>query len=155
MLLDLAAPADVFGHCGSPYYTFELAALRAGPVRSSTGLDVLATAGLDALHRADTVVVPGVADPLDAEIIDQAARAVADAHHRGARVLSICTGAFVRLRSIRADELPGTGVSRWRRPTGVQGSRRHAPSWRQVLAVSALTLEPADVEAGTVVEVGR
>jgi AraC family transcriptional regulator, transcriptional activator FtrA len=95
MLLDLAAPADVFGHCGSPYYTFELAALRAGPVRSSTGLDVLATAGLDALHRADTVVVPGVADPLDAEIIDQAARAVARAHRRGARVLSICTGAFV------------------------------------------------------------
>jgi transcriptional regulator GlxA family with amidase domain len=95
MLLDLAAPTHVFGHCGSPYYTFELAALRAGPVRSSTGLDVLATAGLDALHRADTVVVPGVADPLDAEISDQAARAVADAHHRGARVLSICTGAFV------------------------------------------------------------
>jgi AraC family transcriptional activator FtrA len=95
MLLDLAAPTHVFGHCGSPYYTFELAALRAGPVRSSTGLDVLATAGLDALHRADTVVVPGVADPLDPEISDQAARAVADAHHRGARVLSICTGAFV------------------------------------------------------------
>lgn len=99
MLLDLAAPTHVFGHCGPPFYTFEVAGLRAGRVRSSTGLDVLATAGLDALQRADTVVVPGVGDPLDAETTDPAARAIADAHHRGARVLSICTGAFVLARA--------------------------------------------------------
>ncbi|MGA2013723.1 MAG: helix-turn-helix domain-containing protein [Solirubrobacteraceae bacterium] len=95
MLLDLAAPTHLFGHCGAPYYTYELAGLRAGPVRSSTGLDLLATKGLAALRAADTIVVPGIAEPLDPETNDQAARAIARAHARGARVLSICTGAFV------------------------------------------------------------
>jgi AraC family transcriptional activator FtrA len=95
MLLDLAAPTHLFGYCGAPYYSYELAGVRAGPVRSSTGLDVLATKGLAALRRADTIVVPGFAEPLDQDTNDAAARAVAKAHARGARVLSICTGAFV------------------------------------------------------------
>lgn len=95
MLLDLAAPTHLFGHCGAPYYSFELAGLRAGPVRSSTGVDVLAPKGLSALRRADTIVVPGVAEPLDAATLDMAARAIARAHARGARVMSICTGVFV------------------------------------------------------------
>ena len=95
MLLDLAAPTHLFGHCGAPYYAFELAGLRAGPVPSSTGVDVLAPKGVSALQRANTIVVPGVAEPLDAATLDTAARAIARAHARGARVMSICTGAFV------------------------------------------------------------
>jgi AraC family transcriptional regulator, transcriptional activator FtrA len=95
MLLDLAAPTHLFGHCGAPYYAFELAGLRAGPVRSSTGVDVLAAKGLAALRRADTIVVPGVAEPLDVDTLDTAAHAIAREHARGARVMSICTGAFV------------------------------------------------------------
>jgi AraC family transcriptional activator FtrA len=95
MLLDLAAPTHLFGHCGAPYYSFELAGVRAGPVRSSTGLEVLAPNGLAALRRADTIVVPGIAEPLDQDSNDAAAQAIARAHARGARVLSICTGAFV------------------------------------------------------------
>ena len=95
MLLDLAAPTHLFGHCGTPYYSFELAGLHAGPVRSSTGVDVLAAKGLSALRRADTIVVPGVADPLDVDTLQTAARAIARAHARGARVMSICTGVFV------------------------------------------------------------
>jgi AraC family transcriptional activator FtrA len=50
--------------------------------------------GLEALERADTVVVPGIGDrawPLPAAALD-ALRAAAG---RGARVASICTGAFV------------------------------------------------------------
>ena len=95
MLLDLAAPTHIFGHCGAPYYSFDLAGLRAGPVRSSTGVDVLVTKGLSALTRADTIVVPGVAEPLEADTLQTAARAIARRHARGARVMSICTGAFV------------------------------------------------------------
>jgi len=95
MLLDLAAPTHLFGHCGAPYYSFELAGLHAGPVRSSTGLDVSAPRGLPALRRADTIVIPGVAEPLDNDTLDAAARGIARAHARGARVMSICTGAFV------------------------------------------------------------
>ncbi len=95
MLLDLAAPTHLFGDCGAPYYSFELAGLRAGPVRTSTGLDVHTAKGSAALRSADTIVVPGIAQPLDADTLAAAARAVARAHARGTRVLSICTGAFV------------------------------------------------------------
>jgi AraC family transcriptional regulator, transcriptional activator FtrA len=95
MLLDLAAPTHLFGHCGAPYYSFDLAGLRAGPIRSSTGIELLAAKGPSALRRADTIVVPGVADPLDRDTLEVAARAISRAHTRGTRVMSICTGVFV------------------------------------------------------------
>jgi transcriptional regulator GlxA family with amidase domain len=95
ILLDLAAPTHLFGHCGAPHYTFSLAAVRAGPVRSSTGIEVMAPAGIEVLWDADTVVVPGIEAHTDPEGFDPAASAIADAHHTGARVMSICTGAFV------------------------------------------------------------
>src|SRR5690348_940195 len=60
VLLDLAAPTHLFGHCGRPHYTFALAGVHAGPVRSSTGIEVVATSGIEALRRADTIVVPGM-----------------------------------------------------------------------------------------------
>ena len=96
VLLDLAAPTHLFGHCGSPQYAFRLAGLAAGNVRSSAGFDVVASAGVAALADADTVVVPGIDDPFaDQAGLSAAAAAVAAAHRRGARVMSICTGAFV------------------------------------------------------------
>jgi transcriptional regulator GlxA family with amidase domain len=63
-------------------------------VPTETGFDVVVPHGLEALDRADTVVVPGIGDrawPLPAAALD-ALRAAAG---RGARVASICTGAFV------------------------------------------------------------
>jgi AraC family transcriptional activator FtrA len=73
-----------------------LAGLAAGNVRSSTGFDVVASADVQALRDAETVVVPGVDDPAgDRDALSSAAIAVAAAHRRGARVMSICTGAFV------------------------------------------------------------
>jgi AraC family transcriptional regulator, transcriptional activator FtrA len=95
VLLDLAAPTHLFGHCGAPHYRFTLAGLRPGPVRTSTGFDVLAPRGAGALEQADTVVVPGISVDTDRAAIAQAAVAVAEAHDRGIRVMSICTGAFV------------------------------------------------------------
>ena len=95
VLLDLAAPAHVFGHCGAPHYTFALAAIRPGPVRSSTGIELAAPLGIGALEGADTIVVPGIGPDSDPEGFTRAAAAVARARGRGARVMSICTGAFV------------------------------------------------------------
>jgi transcriptional regulator GlxA family with amidase domain len=99
VLLDLAAPAHLFGHCGAPHYSFTLAGLRRGPVRSSTGIDVMAAAGIRALQDADTIVVPGIGPDADPTGFAEAARAVAAAHAAGARVMSICTGAFVLAES--------------------------------------------------------
>src|SRR5215213_7004055 len=57
--IDLAIPAQVFdGRDGSPYRV-TLCAAAAGAVRTTTGFDVVATAGLDELRNAGTIVVPG------------------------------------------------------------------------------------------------
>lgn len=51
-------------------------------------------AGLEALARADTVIVPGVAD-LDRPVRRELVQALRAAAARGARLASICSGAFV------------------------------------------------------------
>jgi transcriptional regulator GlxA family with amidase domain len=105
--IDLAIPAQVFdGRDGAPYRAI-LAATKPGPVRTTTGFDVVAQHGLDALERAGTIVVPGFAPRgTDAGPIvpafesderrppEPALRALAAAVERGQRVVSICTGAF-------------------------------------------------------------
>ena len=50
--------------------------------------------GLDQLARADTVIIPAVAD-VDADIPADLLDAVRAAHEAGARIVSLCTGAFV------------------------------------------------------------
>ena len=95
VLLDLAAPTHLFGHCGAPHYAFALAGVRPGPIRSSAGIEVMAPAGIEALEHADTIVVPGIGPDADPQGFAAAAHAVARAHRAGARVMSICTGAFV------------------------------------------------------------
>ncbi|MGW0962540.1 GlxA family transcriptional regulator [Streptomyces gelaticus] len=90
---DLAIPAQVFGAPGSPdFYRFSLCAAEAGPVATSTGFELIAPRGLDALPEAGTVIVPGYAphDPPAPAVIE----ALRTAAERGARVVSVCTGAF-------------------------------------------------------------
>src|SRR5215217_6161977 len=90
---DLAIAAQVFGR-EPDLYSWAVCAPEPGPVPSETGFDVLVPHGLEALAQADTVVVPGIGDrawPLPRVALD-ALRAAAE---RGARVASICTGAFV------------------------------------------------------------
>jgi transcriptional regulator GlxA family with amidase domain len=90
---DLAIPAQVFGQ-ERDRYTFAVCAPEPGPVPTEHGFDVLVPFGLEALADADTVVVPGIGDrawPLP----DEALAALRAAAERGARIASICTGAFV------------------------------------------------------------
>src|SRR4051812_23302421 len=86
---DLATPAQVFR---GPYGV-ELCAVRRGPVKTSTGFSILADHGLDALARAETVIVPGYGT-IDRPPPASTLEALRRAHGRGARVVSICTGAF-------------------------------------------------------------
>ena len=90
---DLAIPAQVFGQ-ERDRYTFAVCAPEPGPVPTEHGFDVLVPFGLEALADADTVIVPGIGDrawPLP----EAALAALRTAAGRGARVASICTGAFV------------------------------------------------------------
>jgi transcriptional regulator GlxA family with amidase domain len=95
ILLDLAAPAHLFGHCGEDRYRFTLAGVRSGPVTTSTGFGISTQGGLRALLDADTIVVPGIDDLSPTADVRRAAGALRRAHGRGARIVSICTGAFV------------------------------------------------------------
>jgi transcriptional regulator GlxA family with amidase domain len=94
ILLDMAAPAQIFGYKGGDLYRFEVAGLRVGQVETSSGTAVVAKRGLEALQDADTIVVPGF-DCWPTDSFPKAATALARAHLRGTRVMSICTGAFV------------------------------------------------------------
>ena len=91
---DLAIPSQVFGDqvIHAEQYTFTVCAPSAGLVPSTAGYAIQAERDLDALADADTVVVPGYL-PLDdpGEVVCSALR---EAAARGARVVSICTGAF-------------------------------------------------------------
>jgi AraC family transcriptional activator FtrA len=95
ILLDLAAPTHLFGHCGGDRYRFEVVGLRPGQISTSTGMELTTRRGLTALEDADTIVVPGFAGIAPGTGYRRAAAAVARAHRRGARVMSVCTGAFL------------------------------------------------------------
>src|SRR5215207_568549 len=64
------------------------------PLRSLGGLRLSVGAGLEAVREADTVIVPAwprVGEAVDAEVVE----ALRAAHGRGARLVAICSGAFV------------------------------------------------------------
>jgi transcriptional regulator GlxA family with amidase domain len=94
---DLTAPAQAFQLAakpsGEPLYEFSTCSPDGEPVRTTSGFSVSPSGDLRALRGAETVVVPGYAailSPPPTEALD-ALRAAAD---HGARLVSICTGAF-------------------------------------------------------------
>ncbi|MEV0426533.1 helix-turn-helix domain-containing protein [Micromonospora sp. NPDC050495] len=100
--LDLGTPAQVFGTARTadltPLYAVEVCTPGRRPVRSTAGFQVLPEHGLELLERADTVIVPGIHEgaPITAGTLEpDVAAALRAAHARGARIMSICTGAFV------------------------------------------------------------
>ena len=98
LVFDLAIPTEVFGFdrrdIVDPWYRFLLVAACDGPVRTHAGFHLDTPHGLAALDEADTVIVPGWDDPEHAPSPELCAGLRA-AHERGARVVSLCTGAFV------------------------------------------------------------
>jgi transcriptional regulator GlxA family with amidase domain len=84
---DLTAPAQAFMLAakpgGEPLYAVSTCSIDGEPVRTTTGFGVSPSAGLGALRRADTVVVPGYANVL-AEPPAEALTALRAAACRGA-----------------------------------------------------------------------
>ncbi len=79
---------------GVRWYDFAVCAVDRGPLRAVGGVTISARQGLHALARAGTVVVPGWRD-LDRPPPHALVAALRRAHQRGARLVSICSGAFV------------------------------------------------------------
>jgi AraC family transcriptional activator FtrA len=93
---EFAVAAEIFRDrsdtFGDQWYSLTVCALEPAPLRTDSGLVLPKTAGQTALLGADTVIVPGWRlGPVPESI----SSAVARAHRRGARIASICTGAFV------------------------------------------------------------
>jgi AraC family transcriptional activator FtrA len=88
---DLTIATQVFGQDRSGRYRVEVCAPAPGPIRTTSDFTIGGTSGLDALTRADTVIVPGFSVR---PVPEPALVALRAAHHRGARMASICSGAF-------------------------------------------------------------
>ncbi|MFF4875183.1 helix-turn-helix domain-containing protein [Micromonospora sp. NPDC000668] len=92
---ELAMACEVFvrdpSGLADPWY--DLVVCGPGPVRIGT-FHVDPDDGLDRLARADTVIIPAVED-IDADVPSDLLDAVRTAHEAGARMVSLCTGAFV------------------------------------------------------------
>lgn len=94
--LDVGIPCDVFGRFGLPdqpaLYRVKVCAARR--TMRAGAFSIRAPFGLSDVASADTVVVPGIVDlegPVPAPVIE----ALKTAWRRGARITSICSGAFV------------------------------------------------------------
>jgi transcriptional regulator GlxA family with amidase domain len=95
---ELGVVCEVFGldrsSDGLPKYDFAIATMQPGPIRTSSGFSLLVEHGLERAATADLVAIPAWHDPLKRppEPMLDAVRAAVD---RGAKVLSVCSGAFV------------------------------------------------------------
>jgi len=91
--IDLGIPTQIFNPRPNTPYQLSVCACEAGTVRTSAGFTLGVTAGLEALEEADTVIVPGY-DDYRRPPPEQVGVALNRALRRGARIASICIGAF-------------------------------------------------------------
>lgn len=116
--LDFALPVEILAH--APYRVQVCAP--APTIRTTVGFTMSRDVGLRWLSRADTVVVPGYRphlERLDPEIVSALQRA----HARGARMVSICLGAFALAQAGILDGRPAT--THWRNTEELD---RHFPA---------------------------
>nr|WP_307140228.1 transcriptional regulator FtrA [Pseudoroseomonas cervicalis] len=112
---------------GAEWYRCAVASLEPGPLRAQGGIRILAEGGAALLAEAGTIIIPGWRGA-EAPVPEALCDALRSAHARGARLLSLCSGAFVLAAA------------------GLLEGRRATTHWRYFPALAArhpgLTLVP-------------
>src|ERR671917_2363600 len=95
---EMAVPCEVFGidrsDMGVPNYRLIVCAAEEGSLRAKAGFSIEAPYGLSDLHEAQTVVVPAWRD-VEETPPTALLEALRRSYRRGARIVSLCSGAFV------------------------------------------------------------
>jgi transcriptional regulator GlxA family with amidase domain len=114
---DLGVPPQVFGAArdatGKRLYDVRVCG---SPLHSTAGFTVVPEHGLDILEAAGTVIVPGVgagSTVTDGTVTPEVAAGLRAAHARGARIVSICTGASVLAAAGLLDGRPAASHWAW------------------------------------------
>lgn len=97
-VFEMAVACEVFGidrsDMGLPNYRLLVCGAEPGPLRTKAGFRIEPRYGLRMLAKADTIVVPAWRD-VDEAPLPELLAALRRAHARGARIASLCSGAFV------------------------------------------------------------
>lgn len=119
---EFSIAAEVFGlarpEMGPGWYRFASAAIEPGPLRAHGGLQVTADGDASLLEQADLIVMAGWKGA-QVPVPDALAKRLRAAWQRGARLASICSGAFVLAA------------------TGLLDGQRAATHWRYAKALQA------------------
>jgi transcriptional regulator GlxA family with amidase domain len=96
---ELGVVCEVFGldrsPQGLPSYDFAVCAGHPGPIRCKSGFTLVPEYGLDRAEQADLIVIPPYDDVYLLDPPPAMLEAIRAGVARGARVLSVCSGAFV------------------------------------------------------------
>lgn len=94
-LFEYGIPIEIFGTAReAPWYRLDVIAAEPGDLRGDGGVRIETAGGLEMLDRIGTIVVPGWRD-VEVEPPEPLLAALRDAHRAGARIVSLCSGAFV------------------------------------------------------------
>lgn len=121
---EFGVATELFGlprpELGIEWYDFEVVSVEEGPLRMLGGTTLRAPTDLSVVAGADTVVIPGWKS-IDVEPDAAVLQALCEAHARGGRIMTICSGVFALAATGLLDGREAT--THWRYTDALQ--RRH------------------------------